>query len=523
MYLIQGLRRAAQIRPREESTVFRQRRRAWSETADRVARVASGLREVGVRRGDRVAILALNSDRYFELMYAIPWIGAVMVPVNTRLAMPEIQYILDDSGSRVLFFDGAMLGPALEAAGRTSAMHTTFYLDDDAPPTGVRSYEHLAAAEPIPDLGAGGDTLAGLFYTGGTTGKSKGVMLSHNNLTWNAMNAIAGMYFDQDMTYIHCGPMFHLADGGATFGVTACGGRHVFIPRFDAADCLQTIEREHVTHAALVPTMINMLVDSPTIGEVDLSSLNYITYGASPMTEGLLRKALETFPQCKFIHAYGMTEASPGVTLLPPRYATLDGPYSGRLNSCGQVQLTAEVKIVDDKRKQLPPGSIGEIAVKGPMIMTGYWNMPEQTATALDDGWFYTGDAGYLDDEGFLFIVDRLKDMIISGGENVYSAEVESAISLMPGVAEVAVIGIPDAQWGECVHAIVVPRAGADLTEEAVIEHCATRIAGYKCPRSVEFSDSPLPKSGPGKILKRQLREPYWSDQRTFSLRARHL
>ncbi|WP_234816475.1 AMP-binding protein [Mycolicibacterium agri] len=253
--------------------MFRQRRRVWSETADRVARVAGGLREVGVRRGDRVAILALNSDRYFELMYAIPWIGAVLAPLNIRLAMPEIRDILDDSGARVLFFDSAMQAPALEVTGRESAIQAMFYLDDAAPATGVRSYEHLVAADPIPDVGAGGDTLAGLFYTGGTTGKSKGVMLSHNNLVWNAMNVIAGMYYDQDATYIHCGPMFHLADGGATFGVTACGGRHVLIPRFDAADCQQTMEREQVTHAALVPTMINMLVHSPEIGEVNLSSL----------------------------------------------------------------------------------------------------------------------------------------------------------------------------------------------------------------------------------------------------------
>jgi long-chain acyl-CoA synthetase len=511
MYLTQGLRRAAQIRPREESTVFRQRRRTWSESAERVARIAGGLCEVGVRPGDRVAILALNSDRYFELLYAIPWLGAVMVPVNTRLATAEIRYILDDAGVRVLFVDSAMHPHAAALTGPPSTVEAVFYLDDDTPPTGAQSYEELAAGPALEDAGAGGDTLAGLFYTGGTTGRPKGVMLSHNNLVWNAMNVIAGMYYDEHMTYIHAGPMFHLADGGATFGVTACGGRHVFVPRFDASDCLQTMEQEKVTHAALVPTMINMLVNNSAVGQVDLSSLDYITYGASPMPEGLLRKALEAFPASKFIHAYGMTEASPGVTLLPPRYTTLEGPYAGRLKSCGQAQLTTDLKIVDEKRKELPRGTIGEIAARGPTIMLGYWNMPEQTAAALQDGWFYTGDAGYMDDEGFVFIVDRIKDMIISGGENVYSAEVENAISLMPGVAEVAVIGIPDPKWGESVHAIVVPCAGADLTAEAVIAHCSTQIAGYKCPRSVEFRASPLPQSGPGKVLKRELREPFWN------------
>lgn len=483
----------------------------WAETVDRVARIAGGLREAGVRPGDRVAILALNSDRYFELLYAIPWIGAVLVPVNTRLAAPETRYILEDSGARVLFVDNATQTHAVEMADRASSVGATFYLDDDTPPTGTRFFEDLAAAEPVADVGAGGDTLAGLFYTGGTTGKAKGVMLSHSNLVWNAMNVIAGMYYDQDMTYVHAGPMFHLADGGATFGVTTCGGRHVFLPRFDATDFLQTVERERVTHAALVPTMINMLTTNTAVDQVDLSSLRHLTYGASPMTGGLLRRALETFPQCGFIHAYGMTEASPGVTLLPPRYATLEGPYAGRLESCGQAQFTTELKIVDEKRNPLPRGSVGEVAVRGPMIMSGYWNMPEQTAAVLEDGWFHTGDVGYMDEEGFLFIVDRLKDMIISGGENVYSAEVESTISLMAGVAEVAVIGIPDPKWGECVHAIVVPRAGADLTAEAVIDHCSTRIAGYKCPRSVEFRTSPLPQSGPGKVLKRELREPFWT------------
>ncbi|MGV0770589.1 long-chain-fatty-acid--CoA ligase [Mycobacterium syngnathidarum] len=511
MYLTQGLRRAAQVRPREESTVFGQRRRIWSDTADRVARVAGGLKGIGVRPGDRIGILALNSDRYFELLYAIPWVGAVMVPVNTRLATPEIRYILEDSGARVLFVDGAMQSHAAVLMGQTPTVEALIYLDDDTPPAGMRSYESLAAGPALADGGVGGDALAGIFYTGGTTGKSKGVMLSHNNLVWNAMNAIAGMYYDQDMTYIHSGPMFHLADGGATFGVTACGGRHVFMSRFDATECLQTMERERATHAALVPTMINMLVNDPAVGAVDLSKLDYITYGASPMPEGLLRKALEAFPNCGFIHAYGMTEASPGVTLLPPRYATVDGPYAGRLKSCGQAQLTTELKIVDEGRKALPQMAIGEVAVSGPTIMLGYWNRPEQTAAVLQDRWFYTGDAGYLDDEGFLFIVDRMKDMIISGGENVYSAEVEDAISLMPGVAEAAVIGIPDPRWGESVHAVVVAHPGADLTAEAVLNHCRGRIADYKCPRSVEFRATALPRSGPGKVLKRELRAPFWS------------
>lgn len=508
MYLTQGLRRAAQVRPREQSTVFKDRRRIWSETADRVARIAGGLKETGVRPGDRVAILALNSDRYFELLYAIPWLGAAMVPVNTRLATPEIRYVLEDSGARVLFIDAAMKAHETALAGQKPGVEAVFYLDDDAPPAGMRPYEELVAAPAIADAGAGGDTLAGLFYTGGTTGKSKGVMLSHNNLVWNAMNVVAGMYYDQDTTYLHSAPMFHLADTGSTFAVTACGGCHVFVPCFDPADCLQTMEQEKVTQAVFVPTMINMLANHPKAGDFDLSSLRYIPYGASPMPEGVLRKALEVLPNCQFIHAYGMTETAPVLTVLPPRYTTLDGPYaSGRLKSCGLAAHTAELKIVDENRREVPRGAIGEVAAKGPMIMLGYWNKPEETAAVLQDGWYYSGDAAYMDDDGFVFIVDRLKDMIISGGENVYSLEVENAISLMPGVAEVAVIGVPNAKWGESVHAVIVPRDGANLTAEAVIAQCRTQIAGYKCPRSVEFRDTPLPLSGAGKVLKRELRE----------------
>ncbi|MGV0791850.1 acyl-CoA synthetase [Mycolicibacterium sp. XJ1819] len=512
MYLTQGLRRAAQIRPREESTVFGERRRVWADTADRVARVAGGLRDVGVGPADRVAILALNSDRYFELLYAIPWLGAVMVPVNTRLATAEIRHVLTDSGARVLFVDAAMYEHAAALSEQTPTVEALFYLDDDAPPPGTRPYEELVAAPAVEDAGVGGDALAGLFYTGGTTGTSKGVMLSHHNLVWNMMNVIAGMNYHQDMTYLHSAPMFHLADGGATFGVSACGGRHVFVPRFDPADCLRTMERERVTHAVYVPTMINMLVNFSAVGDFDLSSLSYLTYGASPMPEAVLRKALEVFPNCNFIHAYGMTEAAPGLTLLPPRYTTLDGPYAGRSKSCGQAVFTAEVRIVDEDRRELPRGATGEVAARGPMIMLGYWNKPEETAAVLQDGWYYSGDAGYMDDEGFVFIVDRLKDMIISGGENVYSVEVENAISLMPEVAEVAVIGIPHPKWGECVHAVVVPRAGAELTADAVIAHCATQIAGYKCPRSVEFRTASLPLSGAGKVLKRELREAFWKN-----------
>jgi len=508
--LTQGLRRAVQIRPKGPSTAFASRRRIWEQTVERVARVAGALEALHIRRGDRVAILALNSDRYFELMYALPWIGAVMVPLNTRLAAPEIEYILEDSGAVALFVDAAMAHHLTALDGGIRGVREVIWLDDIASPDGMLHYEDLTAYEPTDDVEAANDDLAGLFYTGGTTGRSKGVMLTHTNLVVNAMNAVAGMGFTADTAYIHSGAMFHLADGASTFGVTLAGGRHAFVPRFEPVEVLQTIAREKITHAQFVPTMINMLVNHPRFAEFDLSLLSFILYGASPMPEGVLRKAMEVMPHVRLMHGYGMTEASPIVTLLDPRYTTLNGPYAGRLKSCGQVALTCEVKVVDSARQEVPRGTAGELAIRGANIMKGYWNKPAETAAVIEDGWYYSGDGAIMDMEGFVYIVDRLKDMIISGGENVYSAEVENAISLMPGVGEVAVIGIPDERWGETVHAIIVPKQGVTLTADEVIAHCREQIAGYKCPRGVDFRDTPLPLSGAGKILKRELREPYW-------------
>ncbi len=508
--LTQGLRRAVQTRPNGTSTSFAGRRRTWQQTQDRVSRVAGALSALGVRRGERVAILAFNSDRYLELMYALPWLGAVMVPLNTRLAAAEIEYILNDSGAVAMFVDTGMSHHLKALDGRTPALREVVWLDDLAGPEGLLRYEDLTGYEPLDDAGARDDDLAGLFYTGGTTGRSKGVMLTHTNLVVNALNGVAGMGFDADTAYLHSGAMFHLADGASTFGVTLSGGRHAFVPRFEPMEVLLTIQTEKVTHAQFVPTMINMLVNHARFAEFDIGALSFILYGASPMPEGVLRKAIEVMPDVRLMHGYGMTEASPIVTLLDPRYTVLDGPFAGRLKSCGQAVLACEVRIVDADRLEVPRGTTGELAVRGANVMKGYWNRPAETEAVLEDGWYYSGDGAHMDEEGFVFVVDRLKDMIISGGENVYSAEVENAISTLTGVAEVAVIGVPDERWGERVHAIVVPRQGTMLTADEVIEHCRGQIAGYKCPRSVDFRDRPLPLSGAGKVLKRELREPYW-------------
>jgi long-chain acyl-CoA synthetase len=384
--------------------------------------------------------------------------------------------------------------------------------DDGAMAPGRHLYDTLVASNaPAPDADRKDKDLAGIFYTGGTTGKAKGVMLSHDNLVANALNAIAGFEFTEDIVYLHAGPMFHAADGASSYAATMLAGVHVYVARFEPLAVLQAIQEHKVTNTILVPTMINMVVNHPEVTRFDLSSVRRIGYGASPMPEAVLKRAMELMPSILFQHAYGMTELSPIATLLPPRYTTLSGPYAGRLKSCGQAVMTAEVKVVDAEDKEVPRGTVGEVCVRGPMMMLGYWNKPEETARAMRGGWMHTGDGGYMDAEGFLYIVDRVKDMIISGGENIYSAEVESAISLLPAVQECAVIGVPDEKWGERVHAIVVPKAGATLTGDAVLEHCRKHIAGYKCPRSVDVRNEPLPLSGAGKILKTELRKPFWA------------
>jgi long-chain acyl-CoA synthetase len=332
-------------------------------------------------------------------------------------------------------------------------------------------------------------------------------MLSHGNLVSNAAMIIPALGYRFDSIYIHSAPMFHLADGMSTFAITMVGGTHVFILRFDPADLLTEIARNRVTNAILVPTMANALVDFPDLARYDVSSLRVIPYGASPMPKAVLQKATAALPGVRLLQVYGMTEAAPLVTAMEIGIE----PAGERVRSCGRPALLVDVRITDADDNEVPRGTVGEVQVRGPNITLGYWNQPEAARVALRGGWYHTGDGGFMDADGYVYIVDRLKDMIISGGENVYSAEVESAISTLDGVAEVAVIGIPDDRWGEVVHAVVVPGAGYTLTAEQVIDHGRQLIARYKCPRSVEIREQSLPLSGAGKVLKRQLREPFWA------------
>jgi long-chain acyl-CoA synthetase len=506
MDLMQGLSRAATINPLGTATIFRERRWSWAECRERILRIAGGLARLGLTRADRAALIALNSDRYFELMFAVPALGAIVIPINTRLAPPEIDYIIEDSGAKILFVDDAFAslpGQLTSLSGIAEIIH----LGEGPTPVGMRAFESLLGDPIAIDRDIGDDDIAGIFYTGGTTGRSKGVMLTHRNLVTNAAMMIPAVGYRSDSVYIHAPPMFHLADGASTFAITMLGGVHVFIPRFDAADMLAEVARHRVTNTLLVPTMISALSNFPGLTDYDTSSLRVVPYGGSPMPDAVLGKATAALPNVRFLHVYGMTEAAPLVTAMD-----LDIDAEGeRLRSCGRPAILVDVRIADANDNEVPRGTVGEVQVRGPNIMLGYWNKPEVTRAALRGGWYHTADGGYMDEDGYIYIVDRLKDMIITGGENVYSAEIESAISILDGVAEVAVIGIPDERWGEAVHAVVVPRAGRTLTSSDVISHCRTLIAGYKTPRSVEIRYEPLALSGAGKILKAPLREPFWA------------
>lgn len=514
MYLTQCVKRAAQVSGNKTATRFGQRSHTWNTFKHRIASLAGGLQQLGLSAGERVAILALNSDRYLELFFAVPWAGGVVVPINVRLAPPEILFTLDDSESEILVVDDAFAQMLPALVGKMATVKKIIFAGDGTTPADCVNYETLISQHtPVPDAERGHHDLAGLFYTGGTTGRSKGVMLTHENLMSNALNVLPFMQFNEESVYLHVAPMFHLADCASTFALTMAAGTHTFLPKFDPEATLKIIQEEKVSVCLLVPTMVNMLIHFPDFAKYDVSSLKTILYGASPMPEAVLLRAMAMLPKCQFKQGYGMTETSPVMTFLDHRYHVLEGPLSGKLKSAGYPAFGVEILIVDDNDVEKPRGQVGQIIARGPNVMHGYWKLPEASQEALRNGWMHTGDLAYMDNDGFVFIVDRNKDMIISGGENIYSSETEQAIYQHPAVQECAVIGIPHPSWGEAVHGVVVFKAGHSATEEELNSHCKQRIAGYKCPRSWEIRQQPLPMSGAGKILKTELRKPYWQDK----------
>jgi len=512
--LQQIIRHSVQLRGNQVATRFGKRSQTWCKLEQRIARLASGLHALGVEEGDRLAILALNSDRYYEFYFGSAWAGAVFVPVNTRLAPAEFVHWLNDSGSKLLFVDDSFLDVVAKIRDRLETVQDFVYMGDSELPDGYIAYEDLVAKHgPAAPSERCGDDMVGLFYTGGTTGKSKGVMLSHRNLAYNVLQSLPYFEINEDDVFLHAAPMFHIADGFCCMIAATMGCTNVIVPAFEPVLVLETLQNEEVTAALLVPTMINMLVNFPRLSEYDLSKLHRLLYGASPMPEAVILKALEVIPHVNFYQAYGQTEASPVITVMEPRYHTVSGPFAGKIQGAGRAVAGVDLVILDEEGNRVETGEVGEVCIRGENVMLGYWNLPEITAEALRGGWLHTGDGGRLDEEGMLFIVDRVKDMIVSGGENVYSAETEQAVYQHPAVAECAVIGIPHETWGEQVHAIVVLKPGQELTGQELIDHCKNLIAGFKCPRSVTFREEPLPLSGAGKILKKDLRAPYWEGQ----------
>jgi acyl-CoA synthetase (AMP-forming)/AMP-acid ligase II len=514
MQLTSIIRRAAQINANGIATIYQDRQQTWSEFVERVAKLAGALQNAGMGTGDRVALLSLNSDRYIEYFYGVVWGGGVMMPMNIRWSPAECAYAINDAGAEILIVDEAFKTAAPAILEAAKGIKTLIYCGDGETPDGMLNYEDiLAAAEPAKDTDRGGDDLAGVFYTGGTTGFPKGVMLSHTNLYVGGISNSEAIKLADGAVYLHAAPMFHIADLLFFTAVSFAAGTHVVIPMFTPPATLEAIQTHRPSHVLLVPVMLQMVLQNPDFDSYDVSSLELIAYGASPITEAVLVEGFNKFPKAKFLQAFGQTELSPVATILDTQFHVLDGPNAGKLRSAGRPTRIVEIRIVDENDNEVPLGDVGHITVKGPVAMLGYWNKPDVTAETIKNGWVYTGDAGYMDEDGFVFLMDRLKDMVVSGGENVYSAEVENALSQHPAVATSAVIGIPSEQWGESVHAIVILNPDAETDEDELKAHCHTLIAGYKCPRSVEFRTEAFPLSGANKVLKTELRKPYWEGQ----------
>lgn len=504
MYLTQGLHRAVQRHPEKIALCHLapdgERRWSFARLADEVGRRAAALQARGIAPGDRVAILAPNDDAIAITLLACWWLGAVACPMNVRWSEPELRHAVSDCGAPLLVADPAFAAAAVALADIVAVTGTDTLAAEARDRT------------PLDDVRAGGDALAAILYTGGTTGRSKGVMLSHLNFWSASMTRGAELNNAPDSVSLLVAPLFHVAGLGRFVGQSIVGGTCITLPQFRGDRVLEAIERHAISDIMVVPTMLQALLDAPGFSPERVRSLTRIAFGAAPMPPDLLDRALAAWPHAEFFQAYGLTETAGAVCINLPVNHRPEAIARGLLRAVGRAGLGAEIRIVDARGGDCPRGEVGELVVRGPMVTRGYWNLPEVSAQALRNGWFHTGDGARMDADGYLFIADRLKDMIITGGENVYSAEVEAALRSHPAVADAAVIGVPDARWGESVHAVVVLQADAPLASadeavvlEALVAWCRTRLAGYKCPRSLQAVDA-LPLSAAGKVLKTTLR-----------------
>lgn len=489
---VDPLKRALQIGADRTAVLCEGNETSYQDLWVRCRKLAGMVAAKGAVPGDRIAILANNSPQYLEMYAGLPAAGFVIVPLNTRHAEPELRYALKDADTKLLITDR-------DPGMLSDLVDTVIRVPDE--------YEALLDDAAEMDLGVdlSEDTLAGLFYTGGTTGASKGVMLSHRNLTANAIHNMTIVRPSHEDVWLIMAPMFHAAGTNSVLLGIWSASCQIPLRVFDPVTALDLIELHGVTHTLGVPAMIAAITELQLIEPRDTATLQLVLHGGSPIATEVIRRAHTAFPSAEFGHVYGATETSPLVTGIGNEELYLDEP---RGRSCGQALIGVQIKIVDEQGDELPVGEVGEVATLGPNVMQGYWRKPEQTAAVLRDGWYHTGDLGRLDADGYLYLVDRAKDMIVTGGENVYCSEVEEALYKHPAVLEAAVIGVPDGKWGEAVHAVVVPREA--ISAEELIEFCRQYIASYKLPKAITFSETELPKSGPGKILKRKLREPFW-------------
>jgi acyl-CoA synthetase (AMP-forming)/AMP-acid ligase II len=473
-------------------------------------RAACGLIALGIGRGDRIAYLGKNTPLYFEVLLGAMKIGAVMTPVNWRLAAPEIAYVLNDCQARVLFV-GDGFADLVERA-RPDLRHAATIIGIDSADGDWIDYRNwrdsFPASDPMTPLTGDDDAIQ--LYTSGTTGHPKGAVITNRAiLTMRGDDAdkLDWQKAQPGEVTLLAMPCFHISGTGTGLGTMIAGTESIVLPEYDPAKALDLIDSYNIAKIFMVPAAIQIMLNHPRVGEVDFSRLKYITYGASPIPLELMRAAMARFG-CGFVQMYGMTETSGTIVTLNPEDHVSEG--SEKMRSVGKPLPGVEIKVIDGEGRSLGPRQVGEIATRSVKTMKAYWNNPAATAAAIDaEGWLRTGDAGYLDEDGYLYIHDRVKDMIISGGENVYPAEVENAIYSHPAVADVAVIGVPDAKWGEAVKACVVVKPGATLSESEVIAHARQHIAGYKCPKSVDFI-AVLPRNPSGKVLRRELRAPYW-------------
>ena len=509
MYTINDLiRRALVVNANGVATITPEETLTWEGLHHRIEAIAGALVARGVQKGDRVAIMSLNSANYFEMMFAVMWAGAIVAHINTRYVPREIMHCLQLLDGVWICTDQANLEVIESIKERVPGVKGMIYIGNDPAPPGYLGWDKLVAGDRAignqePEL----TDVAQMYFTGGTTGVSKAVMITHSQILNAAQQTAAGIRsIDADSVYLHVAPMFHMGDGVMCFvsAMTTCANS--FLDRFNMERFVATCNQEKVTWATMVPTMVRGLCLYVRESGQTIPSLKGIIYGGSPMPITVLELAMETFPQCEFVQGYGSTEAL-SITMLESRFHTLDERGKQLLSSAGRPFRGVLLSIQDEEGNSLPPGRVGEVCIRSNAVSKGYWGMPEMTARAFYNNWFHTGDAGYLDKEGFLFLVDRVKDMIITGGENVYSREVEEVLLGHPAVDECAVIGMPDEKWGEAVTAVIRCKAGLTIVETEVAVFCRDFLAGYKIPKQVFFVSENLPRTPIGKVQKNDLRQ----------------